>query len=72
MLNTKTTGKYTIERDGPPATAADGLRLAIRAMNRTPNFNTGIPDPKRSGRELRSYDLLPMLEALVRTAGKQP
>jgi hypothetical protein len=71
-LTAKTTWKYAIEQDVPPATAADGLRLAIRAMNRIPNFNTAIPDPKRSGRELRSYDLLPMLEALVRTAGKQP
>ena len=71
MLNANTTENHTMEQV-PPITPVDALRLAIRAMNHVPNFRTGIADPKRPNRELRSYELLPMLEAILRKAGAQP
>lgn len=43
----------------------EALRLAIRAMNTTPRFDTGIPDPTRPERSLSSYDLIPRLEAVL-------
>jgi hypothetical protein len=44
-----------------------GLKLAIKAMNNTPGFNTGMADPKHPGRRnLSSYALLPQLEAILR------
>ena len=48
-----------------------GLEQAIRAMNHTPSFNTGISDPA-TGRNLNSYRLLPELEAIVRAARQAP
>lgn len=71
MLNANPTENHTLEQV-PPITPVEGLRLAIRAMNHVPNFRTGIPDPKRAGRQLRSYDLIPMLEAILLEAGAQP
>ena len=50
----------------------DALLLAIRALNRPRNFDTGIPNPANEARTLRSYDLLPLLEAVARRAGGQP
>ena len=46
----------------------NALLLAIRALNATPNFNTGIPCPDNQQRTLRSYDLIPALEASARKA----
>ncbi len=43
----------------------EALRLAIKAMNSTPNFKTGIPDPQRPARTLSSYALIPRLEAIL-------
>jgi hypothetical protein len=43
------------------------LELAIRAMNNTPGFNTGIWDESK-GINVSSYDLLPGLEAILRKA----
>jgi hypothetical protein len=54
------------ERTDPTRELLEALRLAIRAMNATPSFETGIPNPERKGRTLRSYELLPKLEAIVR------
>lgn len=71
MLNAKPTENHTVEQV-PPTTPVDALRLAVRALNQVPNFRTGIPDPKRPGRDLRSYELLPMLEAILRDPGPQP
>ena len=65
MLNVKPTEHHTLE-PVPPLTSVDALRLAIQAMNHVPNFRTGIPNPKRPGHDLRSYELLPMLEAVLR------
>jgi hypothetical protein len=65
MMNAPTTGTSQM-------TLLEALQLAIRAMNNTPSFNTGIPDPRNSKRSLSSYQLLPMLEAVVRNAGGQP
>jgi hypothetical protein len=50
----------------PRSELREALRLAIRAMNATPSFDTGIPNPERKHRTLRSYELLPKLEAVVR------
>jgi hypothetical protein len=50
----------------PRSELLEALRLAIRAMNATPNFDTGISNPERKHRTLRSYELLPKLEAVVR------
>ena len=55
----------TIDND-PTSELLDALRLAIRAMNATPNFDTGIRNPERKHRTLRSYELLPKIEAVVR------
>jgi hypothetical protein len=44
------------------------LLLAIRALNATPDFNTGIPSPDDPQRTLRSYTLIPKLEAAARKA----
>lgn len=46
----------------------NALLLAIRALNATPDFNTGIPCPDDPQRTLRSYRLLPKLEAAARKA----
>jgi hypothetical protein len=48
------------------------LETAIKAMNYTPSFDTGIPNQDRLGRTLSSYELLPQLEAVVREARGQP
>ena len=48
------------------------LLLAIRALNRPANFDTGIPDPANPKRALRSYALIAQLEAVARKAGGQP
>jgi hypothetical protein len=50
----------------PISELRQALQLAIRAMNATPNFDTRIPNPERKNRTLRSYELLPKLEAVVR------
>lgn len=44
------------------------LETAIKAMNYTPSFDTGIPNQDRPGRTLSSYELLPQLETVVREA----
>ena len=44
----------------------DALLLAIRALNATPDFNTGIPCPDNPERTLRSYRLIPQLESVAR------
>lgn len=44
------------------------LQTAIKAMNATPSFDTGLPDPDRPGRTMSSYQLLPKLEAIARRA----
>jgi hypothetical protein len=44
------------------------LLLAIRALNATPDFNTGIACPENPQRTLRSYRLIPQLETLARKA----
>ena len=41
------------------------LETAIKAMNYTPSFDTGIPNQDHPGRTLSSYELLPQLEAVV-------
>jgi hypothetical protein len=48
------------------------LLLAIKALNMPANFDTGIADPGRPGRTLRSYKLISQLEAIARRAGGQP
>jgi hypothetical protein len=48
------------------------LLLAIRALNMPASFDTGIADPEKPGRTLRSYKLIPQLEAVARKAGGQP
>lgn len=50
------------------AVLLEALQTAIRAMNAAPSFPTDIPDPKRAGKMLTSYRLLPKLEAIVRLA----
>jgi hypothetical protein len=50
---------------------ADALADAIRAMNATPSFDTGLPDPDNPKRTLSSYRLLPRLEAVLRNARGQ-
>jgi hypothetical protein len=51
-----------------------GLKQAIRAMNNTPSFDTGLPastpadEGYRRTRTMSSYTLLPHLEAIVRKA----
>lgn len=42
------------------------LLLAIRALNRPVNFDTGIADPNNPNRTLSSYKLIPMLEHVAR------
>lgn len=44
------------------------LLLAIRALNATPDFNTGIPCPDNQQFTLRSYRLIPQLETVARKA----
>jgi hypothetical protein len=46
----------------------NALLLAIRALNATPDFNTGIPCPDNPERTLRSYRLIPQLETVARKA----
>ena len=46
------------------------LEKAITAMNNTPNFDTRIYDPG-TGRNVRSYQLIPELEAVARQARRQ-
>jgi hypothetical protein len=50
----------------------NALLLAIRALNATPDFNTGIPSPDNPQRILRSYRLIPQLETLARKAKASP
>jgi hypothetical protein len=68
MLRTTTAQEPNV----PPESLLEALQLAIRAMNNTPSFDTGIVNPARPNRTLRSYDLLPMLEAAVRAAEGRP
>jgi len=51
---------------------APALELAIRAMNMVPSFDTGITNPENPRRTLTSYQLLPKLEAILKTARGQP
>jgi hypothetical protein len=44
----------------------EALKLAIKAMNNMPGFDTGIPDPGNPRRTIGSYKLLPQLEAILR------
>lgn len=46
----------------------NALLLAIRALNATPDFNTGIQCPDYPERTLRSYRLIPQLETVARKA----
>lgn len=46
----------------------NALLLAIRALNATPDFNTGIACPDDPERTLRSYRLIPQLESVARKA----
>lgn len=46
----------------------NALLLAIRALNATPDFDTGIPCPDNQKRTLRSYRLIPQLETVARQA----
>ena len=50
---------------------AQALELAIRAMNTVPSFDTGITNPEHPQRTLSSYQLLPKLEAILKTARGQ-
>jgi len=50
---------------------AQALELAIRAMNTVPSFDTGITNPDHPKRTLSSYQLLPKLEAILKTARGQ-
>jgi hypothetical protein len=51
----------------------NALHRAIRALNATPNFNTGIPRADNSQRMLDSYALIPELEAIaVRAKASAP
>src|ERR1700693_157079 len=50
---------------------AQALELAIRAMNTVPSFDTGITNPEHPKRTLSSYQLLPKLEAILKTARGQ-
>lgn len=50
---------------------AEALGDAIRAMNAVPSFDTGIQNPDHPKRTLSSYQLLPKLEAILRTARGQ-
>ena len=54
--------------DNPQTTneLLQALKLAVSALNWPRNFDTHLPDPERPGRTLKSYDLLPKLEAVVR------
>jgi hypothetical protein len=67
MLNAITAKEPTMEQELLAA-----LLLAIRALNMPANFDTRIPDPDKPGRTLRSYALIPQLEAVARKAGGQP
>jgi len=60
------TDKAMQNRKSAPADLIEGLRLAIKALNATPSFDTRLPDPKRPGRSLSSYALLPQIEAILR------
>jgi hypothetical protein len=50
---------------------AQALEQAIRAMNTVPSFDTGITNPDHPKRTLSSYQLLPKLEAILKTARGQ-
>jgi hypothetical protein len=50
---------------------AQALEFAIRAMNTVPSFDTGITNPDHPKRTLSSYQLLPQLEATLKTARGQ-
>ncbi len=50
---------------------AQALDLAIRAMNKVRSFDTGITNPEHPQRTLSSYQLLPKLEAILKTARGQ-
>jgi hypothetical protein len=49
-----------------------GLKQAIRALNNTPSFDTGIIDQSHPRRTITSYKLLPALESIVRKCGHEP
>lgn len=53
------------------AELAKALASAITAMNAVPSFDTGIPNPDHPKRTLSSYQLLPGLEAVLKTARGQ-
>jgi hypothetical protein len=67
MSNATTAKELTMEQELLAA-----LLLAIRALNMPANFDTGIADPGKPGHTLRSYALIPQLEAVARRAGGQP
>ncbi len=50
---------------------AQALEQAICAMNMVPSFDTGITNPEQPKRTLSSYQLLPKLEAILKTARGQ-
>jgi hypothetical protein len=50
---------------------APALELAIRALNMVPSFDTGITNSEHPKRTLSSYQLLPKLEAVLKTARRQ-
>jgi hypothetical protein len=50
---------------------AKALELAICAMNTVPSFDTGITNPDHPQRTLSNYQLLPKLEAILKTARGQ-
>ena len=50
----------------------EAFLLAIRALNATPDFNTGIVCPDNPQHTLRSYRLIPQLETVARKAKASP
>jgi hypothetical protein len=59
--------KANVQLIGAAPELLRALEKAITAMNNTPNFDTRIYDPA-TGRNLRSYQLIPELEAVARQA----
>jgi hypothetical protein len=55
----------------PAHDLAQALELAIRAMNTVSSFDTGIANPEHPRRTLSSYQLLPKLETVLKTARGQ-
>ena len=50
----------------PESELLAALKSAIMALNQPRNFDTKLQDPDRPGRTLKSYDLIPRLEKVVR------